>query len=77
MMDCRWFKRIKCPIAVAMDKMGRPDMVMVVKLSALTSLASVLLANAYGHHASVSPSPPIACCRHCSVGVTRATAVFG
>ena len=36
------------PIAVAVDRMGRPGMAMVIKLGALTGLASVLLANAYG-----------------------------
>jgi basic amino acid/polyamine antiporter, APA family len=36
------------PIAVAVDHMGRPGLAIVIKLGALTGLASVLLANAYG-----------------------------
>jgi basic amino acid/polyamine antiporter, APA family len=36
------------PIAIAVDRMGHPGLAVLVKLGALTGLASVLLANAYG-----------------------------
>lgn len=36
------------PIAIAVGRMGHPDLAILVKLGALTGLASVLLANAYG-----------------------------
>ena len=58
------------PIAVAVDRMGRPDMAVVVKLGALTGLASVLLANAYGQSricfaiASDRLLPALFCKRH-------------
>jgi len=37
------------PIAVAADRMGRPQMAVLIKLGALMGLSSVLLVNAYGH----------------------------
>lgn len=58
------------PIAVAVDRMGRPGMAVVIKLGALTGLASVLLANAYGQSricfaiASDRLLPPLFCQRH-------------
>lgn len=58
------------PIAVAVDNMGRPGMAVLVKLGALTGLASVLLANAYGQSricfaiASDRLLPPVFCRRH-------------
>ncbi len=58
------------PIAVAVDRMGRPGMAIIVKLGALTGLASVLLANAYGQSricfaiASDRLLPPLFCRRH-------------
>lgn len=58
------------PIAVAVDRMGRPGMAVVVKLGALTGLASVLLANAYGQSricfaiASDRLLPELFCRRH-------------
>ncbi|RAK60216.1 amino acid permease [Phenylobacterium hankyongense] len=36
------------PIAIAADRMGRPQMAMLIKLGALVGLASVLLVNGYG-----------------------------
>lgn len=37
------------PIAVAVDRIGLPGFAIVIKLGALAGLASVLLANAFGH----------------------------
>lgn len=37
------------PVALAVDRIGWPGFAMVIKIGALTGLASVLLANAYGH----------------------------
>lgn len=37
------------PVALAVDRIGWPGFAIVIKIGALTGLASVLLANAYGH----------------------------
>lgn len=37
------------PIAVAVDRLGRPAFAILIKLGALAGLASVLLVNGYGH----------------------------
>jgi APA family basic amino acid/polyamine antiporter len=37
------------PIAVAVDRIGRPGFAVLIKIGALTGLSSVLLVNGYGH----------------------------
>ncbi|TWI67406.1 amino acid/polyamine/organocation transporter (APC superfamily) [Pseudoduganella lurida] len=58
------------PIAIAVDRIGYPAIALVIKIGALAGLASVLLANAFGHSricyamARDGYLPPVFCAVH-------------